>query len=74
MNSTISNMSLLKSQTFGLGKTNLADKFWGIWRIFGRCISTHFGTFPFFLQKCKPLYQHPKLGFEFEFGLQELRI
>jgi hypothetical protein len=25
----------LKSQTFGLGQTNWADKFWGIWGIFG---------------------------------------
>ena len=30
--------------TFGLGQTNWADKFWGIWRIFGQFISTHFGT------------------------------
>jgi hypothetical protein len=30
-----------KSQTFGLGQTIWADKFWGI---FGRFISTHFGT------------------------------
>ena len=29
---------------FGLGQTNWADKFWGIWGIFGRFISTHFGT------------------------------
>ena len=25
----------LKSRTFGLGQTNWADKFWGIWGIFG---------------------------------------
>ena len=30
--------------TFGLGQTIWADKFWGIWGIFGRFISTHFGT------------------------------
>ena len=30
-----------KSQTFGLGQTNRADKFWGIWVIFGRFISQH---------------------------------
>ena len=35
---------LWKSQTFGLGQTNLVDKFWGIWHIFGKFISTHFGT------------------------------
>ena len=33
-----------KSQTFGLGQTNWADKFWGIWDVFGRFISTHVGT------------------------------
>ena len=51
----------LKSRTFGLGQTNWADKFWGIWGIFGQTISTHFGTVsplsmfsiiqPLFLQK-----------------------
>ena len=50
-----------KSQTFGLGQTIWADKFWGIWGIFGRFISTHFCTVsplsmfsinqPLFLQK-----------------------
>ena len=54
----------LKFQTFGLGQTN-----WCIWGIFGRTISTHFGTVsplsmfsiiqPLFLQKTKPLYPHP---------------
>ena len=34
----------LKSRTYGLGQTNWADKFWGIWGIFGQTISTHFGT------------------------------
>jgi hypothetical protein len=33
-----------KSHTFGLGKTNWAEKFWGIWGIFSQFISTHFGT------------------------------
>ena len=33
-----------KSGTFGLGQTNWADKFWGIWGIFGQTISTHFGS------------------------------
>ena len=32
-----------KSQTFGLGQTILADKFWGIWGNFRRFIITHFG-------------------------------
>ena len=34
----------LKSRAFGLGQTNWADKFWGIWGIFSWTISTHFGT------------------------------
>ena len=60
----------LKSQTFGLGQTTWADKFWGIWGIFGQTISTHFGTVsplsmfsinqPLFLQKTKPLNPNPK--------------
>ena len=29
---------------FWVGQTNRADKFWSIWGIFGRTISTHFGT------------------------------
>ena len=51
-----------------------ADKFRGIWGIFGRTISTHFGTVSplsmfsiiqlLFLQKTKPL---------FEFGPQRIR-
>ena len=32
------------SQTFGLGQTIWADKFWGIWGIFGQFIGTHFST------------------------------
>ena len=35
---------LLKSRTFELVQTNWADKFWGIWGVFGRTISAHFGT------------------------------
>ena len=53
----------LKSRTFGLGQTNWGNKFWGIWDIFGRTISTHFGTVsplsiiqPLFLHKTKPLF------------------
>ena len=47
-----------------------ADKFWGIWGIFDRFISTHFGTVsplsmfsinqPLFLQKTKYLCPNPK--------------
>ena len=32
----------LKSRIFGLGQTNWADKFWGIWGIFSQSITTHF--------------------------------
>ena len=31
---------LMISHTFGLGQTNWADKFWGIWGIFGQIFST----------------------------------
>ena len=61
---------LSKSQTFGLGQKNWADKFGGIWGIFARFVSTHFGTLsplsmfsidqPLFLQKSKPLYPNAK--------------
>ena len=64
---------LSKSQTFGLGQTIWADKFWAIWGIFGRFISTHFGTMSplsmfsinrsLFLQKVKPLYPNPEYLF-----------
>jgi hypothetical protein len=30
----------MKSRTLGLGQTNWADKFWGIWVTFGKTIST----------------------------------
>jgi hypothetical protein len=33
----------LKSRYFGLGQTNWADKFWGVWGISGQTISTHVG-------------------------------
>ena len=72
----------LKSRIFGLGQTNWADKFWGIWGIFGQTISTNFGTVSslsmfsiiqtLFLQKTKPLYPHPKY-LPFEFWLQRIR-
>ena len=41
---TQSDLFVRKSQTFRLGQTNWAEKFWGIWSIFGLFISTHFGT------------------------------
>ena len=77
----------LKSRTFGLGQTYWADKFWGIWGIFGQTISTHFGK----VSPCVPLFSHyfyKKLsvynlnslskylfgfGFEFEFEPQRIR-
>ena len=73
------------SQTFGLGQTNWAYKFLGIWGIFGQFISYHFGIVSplsmfsinqtLLLQKIKPLYPHlPNiyLGLEFEFGPQRI--
>ena len=51
----------------------MTDKFWDIWGILGRTISTHFGAVspfsmfyinqPLFLQKTKPLYPLPKYLF-----------
>ena len=59
-----------------VGQTNWADKFLGIWRIFGQTISTHFGTVnpfsmisiiqPLFLLKTKPLYPKSKYLFGVE--------
>ena len=59
-----------KYQIFGLGQTIRTDKFWSILGIFGRFISTHFGTVgflskfsinqPLFLQKAKPLNTNSK--------------
>jgi hypothetical protein len=61
---------------------NWSDKFWGIWGIFCRFISTHFGTVSplskfsinqsLFLQKNYALYQNIYLGLGFEFGLQRI--
>jgi hypothetical protein len=77
----------LKSRTFGLGEKNWADKFWGIWGIFGRTISTHFCTVSplsmfsiiqaLFIQKTKPLNPHPKYAFwdwDLNLGRKELGI
>ena len=70
----------LKFRTFRLGQTDWADKFWGIWVIFGQTISTHLGTVsslsmfsiiqPSFIQK---LSQISYLGLGFEFGPQRIR-
>ena len=63
----------IKIPNFWAWQTIWADKFWGIWGIFGQFISTHFGTVgplsmfsinqPLFLQKTKPLYPNPKYLF-----------
>ena len=70
---------------FRLGQTNWADKFLGIWGIFGQTISTHFGAVsplsmysiiqPLFLQKLSLYIHNAKihLGLGFEFGLQRIR-
>ena len=72
MNAQLSPFSS-KYQTFGLGQTIWADKFWSIVGIFGQFIGTHFGTVsplsmfsinqPLTIQKTKPLYPNPKYLF-----------
>ena len=72
---------LIEIQNIGLEKTNWADKFWGIWDIFCRNISTHFGTpcfllFNHYVYKKISLYIHiPNiyLGLGFEFEPQSIR-
>ena len=72
---------LRKSQTFGLGQTNLAKKFWGIWGIFCRFISTHFGTVSplsmfsinYFYKQLSLYIQIPNFCLGFEFGPQRIR-
>ena len=72
---------------FGLGQTIWVDKFWGIWGIFGRFISTHFGKVspfsmfsinqPLFLQKTKPLYPTTQMNiwdWDLNLGRKELGI
>ena len=72
-----------KFQTFGLGQTIWADKFWGIWGIFDRFISTHFGTLsslfsinqPLYLQKTKPFISKSQIfiwGWDLNLGRKEL--
>ena len=41
----------LKSQTFGLGQTNWANKFWGIWGIVGQIFGMFSSIQPLFRQK-----------------------
>ena len=70
------------SQSFGLGQTSWADKFWGIWGIFGQTIRPHFGTVsplymffniqPLFLQKTIPLY--PLIIFDWDLNFWPQRI
>ena len=77
----------LKSRTFGLGQTIWEDKLWGIWGIFGRTFSTHFGTAsplsmfpmfkPIFLQKTKLLYPQLQINiwdWDLNLGRKELGI
>ena len=62
-----------RNHKLGLWQTIWADKFQGIWGIFGRFISAHFGTVSplsmfsinqsLILQKTKPLYPNPKYLF-----------
>ena len=52
----------IEIQNFGLGQTNWANQFWGIWGIFGT-VSPLFMfsiTQSLLLQKTKPLFPHPK--------------
>ena len=59
-----------KIPNFWAWADKLGRKFWGIWSIYGRFISTHFGTVGsmsmfsmnqiLFLQKTKPIYPNPK--------------
>ena len=68
---------LSKSQTFGLGQTIRADKFWGIWGIFGRFISIHFGkeflVHHYFYKTLSLCIQIPNIYLGFEFGPQRIR-
>jgi hypothetical protein len=70
----------------GFGQTIETDKFWGIWGIFGKFMSTHFGTdspLSMFLlinhYFCKKLSFYIQirnicLGLGFELGCKELGI
>ena len=69
----------LKPRIFGIGKTNWVDKFWGIWGIFGKTISTHFVTnFPL-LQLSLYIHIPPNIylfmwNWDFNLGHKELGI
>jgi hypothetical protein len=66
----------IEIQNFWAGQKNWVDKFWGIWGIFSRTLSTNFGTVSFLLinhyfYKKRSLYIHIRniyLGLGFEFG------
>ena len=75
MSTFLFNQSILsKSQTFGLGQTNWADKFWGIFRYFRPNYQQpfwyseslvhvfHYSTI-ISTKNMKPLYPHPKYTF-----------
>ena len=75
------------SKLFGHGQKNWADKFWGIWGIFGQTFGTHFGTVsPLSMfsnnqplvqqQKNKPLHisKSQIRDLDLNLGRQELRI
>ena len=63
---------------FGLGQTIWADKFWGIWGIFGQFISTHFcNVSPLSMFSInQPCIEIPNiyLGLGFEFELWQKKI
>ena len=73
---TLCRLFSLKSQTFGLGQTNWADKSWGIWRVLGQTFRTRFETVHVFhystiISTKLSLYIHIpniylEMGFEFE--------
>ena len=71
----------LKSRTFGLEQIIWADRFIGIWGIFYRFISTHFGTVSplsmfsinYFYKQLSLYIQIPNFCLGFEFGPQRIR-
>ena len=70
----------IEIQNFWAWADELGRKIWGI---FGRTISTHFGTVspysmfsiiqPLLLQKFTPLYPHSQYFLELRFGPQRIR-
>ena len=50
------------------GQTNWADKFWDIWGIFGRTISTYFGTVSLL-----SIFTKKNLGLEFSLRVSVVR-